>query len=181
MQRHLKMEKAWGTNTQKKDFFILITWTISEHFKYLSAQHMASWISNLQSAKSKVQSVYVMHSGGGGLEEEAWSEMHSAWYLVHAQCLILCGRCIVLSAWCRVHSQKYQRLRRRGSRRDGKQFGDHWRCQEEEGVRGRWDLEETNSGIRIFYFWISFMRYCLCAIVSPMTSFTPSPTFVVVF
>ena len=63
--------------------------------------------------------------------------VHIAWYLVYAELLILCGRRIVLSAWCRVHSQKYQRLRRRGSRRDGKQFGDHWRCQEEEGVRGR--------------------------------------------
>ena len=39
---------------------------------------MASWISNLLSAKSKVQSVYVMHSGGGSLEEEALSEMHGA-------------------------------------------------------------------------------------------------------
>ena len=77
-QRHFKMEKARETDPPKKFFLILITWTFSEHFEYLIAQHMASWISNLQSAKSKVQSVYVMHSGGGSLEEEALSEMHGA-------------------------------------------------------------------------------------------------------
>ena len=50
---------------------------------------MASWISNLQSAKSKEQSVYVMHSGGGSLEEEALSEMHGAWCLVPRVCRAL--------------------------------------------------------------------------------------------
>ena len=40
----------------QKSFFDIDIWTFSEHFEYISAKHLASRISNLQSAKSKEQS-----------------------------------------------------------------------------------------------------------------------------
>ena len=68
----------------------------------------------------------------------------------------------------RVHTaQWWLGWRRRGGRRDGKQFGDHWRCQGgrhggERQMRGGWEVgtrENQVEKLRGHYIWLNCNMY----------------------
>ena len=104
--------------------------------------------------------------------------MHSAQCLVPCACTVLdtlwqvhSSQCMVHSSWCMVQSAQSK-----VSEAQKKRLEERW-----EAIWGSLAVPGGGGGERqmrptvesgFFYFQISFMRYCLCAIVSPLTSIT---------